>query len=280
MKGDRLISSESTLENTMIVVCSQCTTRLQLDDAKIPSRPFTVRCPKCQSIIHGQPSANSGGQQSALGIGESPALDNVRFTPPMAAPMFKPEEAASDGDVQAYSAAPSAEPNDLARVLIELLKNASPAAGKQPSATRLKWEHRRVLLCATHARREAIGRSLVDENYQVYVAENTSQAIERMREDKMDVVILEPEFDAVEQGAAFVTSEINTLRPAERRRLIFVHLSPTSRTLDTHAAFVHNVNLVVNVADIEQLSNALERTIRDFNDLYRDFNAALDIAAI
>jgi hypothetical protein len=101
-----------------------------------------------------------------------------------------------------------------------------------------------------------------------------------MREDKMDVVILEPEFDAIEQGAAFVTSEINALRPAERRRLIFVHLSPTSRTLDTHAAFVHNVNLIVNVSDIEQLPNTLERTIRDFNDLYRDFNAALNIAAI
>jgi predicted Zn finger-like uncharacterized protein len=264
----------------MIVVCSQCTTRLQLDDAKIPSRPFTVRCPKCQSIIHGQPSANSNVQQSALGVGETPALDNVRFTPPMAAPVFKPEEAAPVEDVQAYNSAPSAEPTDLARLLIELLKNASPDTAKQPSATRLKWEHRRVLVCATPARREAIGRCLVDENYQVYIAENTSQAIERMREDKMDIVILEPEFDAVEQGAAFVTSEINALRPAMRRRLIFVHLSPTSRTLDTHAAFVHNVNLVVNVADMEQLSNALERTIRDFNDLYRDFNAALNIAAI
>jgi predicted Zn finger-like uncharacterized protein len=264
----------------MIVVCSQCTTRLQLDDAKVPSRPFTVRCPKCQSIIHGQPSANSGGQQSGISVGESPALDNVRFNPPMAAPAFKPEESASEADVQAYSATPSAEPNDLARLLMELLKNASPANGKQPTATRLKWEHRRVLVCTTPARREAIGRSLVDENYQVYVAENTSQAIERMREDKMDVVILEPEFDMIEQGAAFVTSEINALRPAERRRLIFVHLSPTSRTLDTHAAFVHNVNLIVNVSDIEQLPNTLERTIRDFNDLYRDFNAALNIAAI
>jgi predicted Zn finger-like uncharacterized protein len=264
----------------MIVVCSQCTTRLQLDDAKVPSRPFTVRCPKCQSIIHGQPSANSGGQQSGIGVGESPALDNVRFNPPMAAPAFKPEEAAPEADIQAYSAAPSVEPNDMARLLMELLKNVSPANGKQPTATRLKWEHRRVLVCTTPARREAIGRSLVDENYQVYIAENTSQAIERMREDKMDVVILEPEFDMVEQGAAFVTSEINALRPAERRRLIFVHLSPTARTLDTHAAFVHNVNLVINVADIEQLPNMLERTIRDFNDLYRDFNAALNIAAI
>ncbi|MDT4955521.1 MAG: hypothetical protein QOJ02_3659 [Acidobacteriota bacterium] len=264
----------------MIVVCSQCTTRLQLDDAKVPSRPFTVRCPKCQSIIHGQPSSNSTGQQSGISVGETPALDNMRFNPPMAAPVFKPDESENEADVKAYSGEPSVEPNDLARMLVELLKNALPVAGKQSIATRLKWEHRRVLVCATPARREAIGRLLVDENYQVYVAENTSQALERMREDKMDVVILEAEFDAVEQGAAFVTSEINALRPAERRRLIFVHISQTSRTLDTHAAFVHNVNLVVNSTDIERLPNALERTIRDFNDLYRDFNAALDIAAI
>lgn len=264
----------------MIVVCSQCTTRLQLDDAKIPSRPFTVRCPKCQTIIHGQPAANSTGQQSGIGIGETPALDNARFNPPMAAPVFKPEEATPEGDVQAYGTAPLVEPNDLARVLVELLQHGMPVAGKQRSATRLKWEHRRVLICVVPARREAVGRALVDENYQVYIAENTSQAIERMREEKMDVVILEAEFDAVEQGAAFVTSEINALRPAERRRLVFVHLSPAVRTLDTHAAFVHNVNLVLNTADIDRLPNALERTLRDFNDLYRDFNTALDIAAI
>jgi predicted Zn finger-like uncharacterized protein len=264
----------------MIVVCSQCAMRLQLDDAKIPARPFTVRCPKCQSIIHGQPPGNSNAQQSAISVGESPALDNVRFNPPMAAPVFKPEGAAKEEEVQAYGSATAAEPNDLARLLVELLQRGTAANVKQRSATRLKWEHRRVLVCVVPARREEIGRALVDENYQVYIAENTSQAIERMREEKMDIVILETDFDAIEQGAAFITSEINALRPAARRRLIFVHLSPTLRTLDTHAAFVHNVNLVVNTADLERLPKVLESTIRDFNDLYRDFNATLNIAAI
>ncbi|HKC65385.1 MAG TPA: zinc-ribbon domain-containing protein, partial [Pyrinomonadaceae bacterium] len=102
-----------TSANAMIVVCSQCTTRLQLDDAKIPSRPFTVRCPKCQSIIHGQPPTTSNGQQSALSVGDAPALENTRFNPSMAAPVFKPDESANDNDVQAYSNAPS-EPNELA----------------------------------------------------------------------------------------------------------------------------------------------------------------------
>jgi predicted Zn finger-like uncharacterized protein len=263
----------------MIVVCSQCTTRLQLDDAKVPSRAFTVRCPKCQSIIQGQPPANSN-EQGALSLGETPALDGKRFNPQMAAPVFKPEQATPDSEVQSSSNSSPAAPNDLASLLAELLQQVAPVDGKKPTATRLNWEHRRVLVCATPQRREVIGRSLVDADYQVYVAEDTSQAIERMREEQMDVVILEPEFDAVEQGAAFVTSEINALRPAKRRRLIFVHLSSTARTLDSHAAFVHNVNMVVNVADLENLPQALERTLRDYNDLYREFNNALNIAAI
>lgn len=262
----------------MIVVCSQCTTRLQLDDAKIPSRPFTVRCPKCQSIIHGQPIATTNGQQSALSVGDTPALENQRFNPPMAAPVFKPDESQNGKDVETYGNT-SSDQNELVRLLSELLQTGTTAE-KQRSSTRLRWEQRRVLVCVTPPRREQIARSLVDENYQVYIAENTSQAMERMREDKMHVIILEAEFDAIEQGAAFVTSEINALRPQDRRRIIFVQLSQNVRTLDTHAAFVHNVNLVVNIADIDRLPQVLERTIRDFNDLYGDFNAALNIAAI
>src|SRR4051812_4438872 len=110
----------------MIVVCSQCATRLQLDDAKVPQRAFTVRCPKCQSIIHGQPATATNGQQSALGLGETPALDNGRYNPPVAAPAFKTDNAAKDEEVQSYGD-PSAEPKDLARLLAELLQQGAPA---------------------------------------------------------------------------------------------------------------------------------------------------------
>ena len=263
----------------MIVVCTQCTTRLQLDDSKVPTRSFTLRCPKCQSIIQAQPPANSGGQ-GALSLGETPALESRRFNPQVAAPVFKSDSTAEEGETQAEGGASSDAPKELARLLAELLQQGAPASGKKPVAARLKWERRRALVCVTPPRREAIGRALVDDNYQVYIAEDTSQAIERMREEQMEVVILEPEFDQIEQGAAFVTSEINVLRPAKRRRLIFVHLSPTARTLDSHAAFVHNVNVVVNIADVDKLPQVLERTLRDYNDLYRDFNYALNIAEI
>jgi predicted Zn finger-like uncharacterized protein len=264
----------------MIVVCSNCTTRLQLDDTKIPTRPFTVRCPKCQSIIQAQPPT-APAEPSALSLGETPALENRRYKPQAAAPAFMPERAAGADEVQGYDNEGQSAASDLAGLLMELLqKNAAAPAAKSPASSRLKWERRRALVCVTPPRREAIGRAMVDADYQVYIAEDTSQAIERMREDQMDVVVLEAEFDPVEQGAAFVTSEINVLGPAKRRRLVFVHLSQTARTLDSHAAFVQNVNLVVNTSDVENLPQVLERTMRDFNDLYRDFNAALNVAAI
>jgi predicted Zn finger-like uncharacterized protein len=31
--------------------CPQCSTRIQIDDAKVPDRPFKARCPKCQSVM-------------------------------------------------------------------------------------------------------------------------------------------------------------------------------------------------------------------------------------
>jgi predicted Zn finger-like uncharacterized protein len=31
--------------------CPQCATRIQVDDAKVPDRPFKVRCPKCQTVL-------------------------------------------------------------------------------------------------------------------------------------------------------------------------------------------------------------------------------------
>jgi len=31
--------------------CSQCSSRIQIDDSKVPDRPFKVKCPKCQAVI-------------------------------------------------------------------------------------------------------------------------------------------------------------------------------------------------------------------------------------
>ena len=55
--GDRFNAEHDRVINTliliiaMIIVCHKCASRLQVDDAKVPSRPVVIRCPKCNSSV-------------------------------------------------------------------------------------------------------------------------------------------------------------------------------------------------------------------------------------
>jgi len=253
----------------MIIVCQTCTARIQIDDAKVPAGSFNVRCPKCNAI--NSAVANSSAQKSALSVGKSPSTDHPRYEKPkMAAAFGSP---AAGGEESGTSAAV-----ELARVLAELLDQnrvAGDAHRERPSTGR-----RRALVCTAESRREGIARRLVENGYQVFVAEDTRQAVERMRENQLQVVLLDPEFDPAEQGAAFVTREVNVLRPAQRRRVFFGLLSPSFRTLDAHAAFLHNANITVNLNDLDQLPTVLDAAIRDYNELYNDFYRVLNLPAL
>ena len=168
--------------------------------------------------------------------------------------------------------------SEIAKLLAEALQHSDRSAGS--GRKRAAWDRRKVLVCASPAYRETIAESLLDHDYEVFIAENTVQALGRMREERMDVVVLDANFDPVEQGVAFITREVRLLRSSERRRLFLVYVTSGVRTMDLHAAFLHNVNLVINPSDVEQLPEALEVSIRHYNDLYRLFNRALDIAPI
>jgi len=70
------------------------------------------------------------------------------------------------------------------------------------------------------------------------------------------------------------------LHPTQRRRTFFVLISPSLRTMDAHAAFLGNVNLAVNVADVDELHRIMDVALREYNELYRDFNAAFNLTAL
>lgn len=256
----------------MTIICQNCSSRLQLDESKAPARPFTIRCPKCNANVNSN-GANPASEKSALSVGGSPSTDHPRFEQPNAAPAFESGEPATVGPNSGVAA------DDLARLLASLL-------GQQKSATidlqreRPSWSRRLALVCTTEGKRGLVARKLSEQGYKVFVAEDTRQAVERMRENQLDVVLLDPEFDPVEQGAAFVTREVNILRPAQRRRVFFGLLSASLRTLDSHTAFLNNANVVVNHNDLENVAGILERSLREYNELYSDFNRAMNLPAL
>ncbi|PWT95862.1 MAG: hypothetical protein C5B55_00745, partial [Blastocatellia bacterium] len=62
----------------MIVVCSNCSTRLQVENPKSNSRPFNVRCPKCNSLVNSGP-LNPTADLGALSVGGSPSTERLRY---------------------------------------------------------------------------------------------------------------------------------------------------------------------------------------------------------
>ena len=253
----------------MIIVCQHCATRLQIDSAKSSSDELKVRCPKCKNTVNvngGSPASD----QSAFAVGGSPATEHPRYDQPTARAyqlygVEKDEKAIVNEEV-------------LSGLIDLLTKGVSKGSqnGSQPGF----GARRKALICTSPIYREPIARSLTENGYQAFVAEDTRQAVETMRGNQMELVLLESQFDMGEQGAAFIVREINVLRPAQRRRLFFILLSPSLRTMDAHAAFLNNVTAIVNTNDIRDLPRILEVAFREFNELYRELNQALNLAAL
>jgi predicted Zn finger-like uncharacterized protein len=174
----------------MIIVCQKCSTRLQIDEEKSPSRPFNVKCPKCNTT-NSSGTANPAAEGGSLT--GSPATDHHQRFDRVTAPTY-----GSNAEVQ-----PGVPADDPLRMLVELLSKNGVGQSSGP-AGRPSWDRRGALVCASEAHREVIARSLAAKGYQVYVAEDTRQAVETMRGNNLDVVVLDPQFDVNEQGAAFV----------------------------------------------------------------------------
>lgn len=254
----------------MIVVCPNCSSRLQPSGDKPLVHPFTVRCPKCNTTVKSEPPSPATSQ-SALTVGSSPSTENRRYQNTGLAQSFQAE---------GMTAATQNPIEELGRLLASLVGQSGASSAGVEYGVRPSWNPRKILICVSEQYRQSLATQLSQTGYQVFLAEDMRRAVERMRDNSPDVVLLDQEFDPVEQGAAFVTREVTILRPAQRRRLFFVLLSPVLRTMEAHAAFLNNVNAIVNIKDIDELPRVLEHALRDYNELYKEFNAALDVAAL
>jgi hypothetical protein len=210
-------------------------------------------------------------EQSALAVGGSPATDHPRFEQPTAR-AYEPAARQTQANGPASN-------NEALQMLADLLAKNAGRESEKPGS-RPAWDKRKALICSSEPYRELVARKLADSDYQVFVAEDTRQAIETMRSNQMDVVLLDPQFDPAEQGSAFVVREVNVLRPTQRRRLFFVLLSPSMRTMDAHAAFLNNVNAIVNVNDLDEFDRVIDIALREYNELYREFYSAFGLTAL
>jgi hypothetical protein len=229
----------------MIANCPQCAMSLSFDDERLPTEPFDVLCPRCRQSVTIMPPPKEEPRLPGL-TGELSALD-----------------AMSDGRLSH---------TDPIRALADMLVAGLKQSPGQP-AEQKKWHRRRVLLCVEDATvREKLRAALDPMQYEIFSADFAPEAIEILHESRAESIALSPNFDAEHQGGAAMMQYVNCLTPQVRRRTFVILLSQQLRTLDTYLAFANGVNLTVHPEDISSFQSILERSVRDFNELYRPLN--------
>lgn len=232
----------------MIASCPQCSMSLSFDDDRLPTEPFNVLCPRCrQSVTIMPPPKEEPRLPGTAEVLDAVATGSQAGKDPIAA---------------------------LAELLLSNLKLTQPQ-----SSDANKWQRRRVLLCLDDAAsRERLRSALDPACYEIFSADLAPEAIEILHDSRTEVIVLSPGFDLDHQGAGAMMQYINTLTPQVRRRTYVVLISPQLRTLDTYLAFANGVNLTVHPEDVSSFQSVFERSIRDFNELYRPLNQASSVA--
>lgn len=243
----------------MIIRCDNCSVSLQLDEVKIPSGNFSVRCPRCQNLLRVQKDASGKGLST---------VDQLAASQP-AAPT-------GDGGADFAAKESGLQINNALRTLLQALQTGTNTIAADDE---IDEKPRRILLCLGQYSDDA-AKVLAKAGYKVYVAQTPAQANERLRDGKTELLIFSPDFAPELGGAAVIQQKANAMYSSERRRLFLISLEDGGTTMNAHDAFLRNLNLIVNTSDLAQLPLILKRAVGDYNDLYRNYNNATNVAPI
>ena len=122
---------------------------------------------------------------------------------------------------------------------------------------------------------EKLKGSVAATGFKYVRAQNTREAIARMREYNFGLVILSDRFDGIELEQSPILEYLNHLSMSMRRRIFLVLLGENFRTMDLMAAFSMSANLVVGSNDLDNLTRALKQSLADYKRFYSIFMETL-----
>lgn len=216
--------------------CPQCGSKIVIDDAKVPERPFQVRCPKCQAVSKFPGRSAAAPEEPA---GESPA------PAPTPAPQMADEMRA----------------HLMAQVRREMVHGGAPAS------------HRALVSVGDRALAGAVTVMLSRLGYEVDATDDAAEGGRLMEQGVQDVVVTTR--SAAGQGKAeTLYQRLNRLSPEARRRLFVILVGDEFKTADGTQAWVCLADVVVNSRDAGSADNVIANTLAERARLYQAFNEA------
>lgn len=241
----------------MQALCPQCSQKIVIDDAKVPDRPFNVRCPRCQTVVRlaGKGAAASG--TAATPGAAAPAPRPVPATPPP-----DPSDPRVAGP-EAGGGQPAEETR--AHLMAQLRRETSVGEGSHAPQALV------ALPEAAHA--AAITLTLTRLGYRVDTVEDLEDGA-RLVEQGAHQLVATSRAAAPQGRAESPYQRIARLGPEARRRIFVVLVGDQFKTGDGTQAFLTLSDLVLHSRDAGAADQVIRATIAERRRLYQAFDEA------
>ena len=231
----------------MEVTCSQCKTKLNVPDDKLPKdQAVKINCPKCKNKITIEPPKHEETEKAAGDSFSETGKLHLKFIESK-----KKEKGGKDSpDYDDYSGGDERlefydEGTKLALVMVD-----ESVQGKIQSAV------------------EELG-------YKYIPVPNTRDALSKLRFHSFDVVFLADGFDGQQFENSPVMNYLNHLSMSSRRKIFLALFGDRVKTMDEMMAYSLSANVIINTQDLDKLAAILKRGISEYERFYKVFSDTL-----
>jgi predicted Zn finger-like uncharacterized protein len=226
--------------------CPKCANKIVIDDARVPDRAFSVKCPKCQNSVRFPGKGAAAMAPSAA----APAAPPAAPPEPEPARPADPDPAASADMIRAEMMAQVRR--DMA--LGDAVRTASGRA---------------IVSLADRAQAGAIAAPLTRQGYQVDTIDNPEEASRLIEQGVYDLVVASRAATPAAKESLY--QRMSRLSPDARRRVFLVLVGDDFKTGDGTQAWITLADLVLNPRDLGSADGILTRTVEERTRLYQVF---------
>jgi len=210
-------------------LCSQCSTRIQIDDSKVPDRRFKVRCPKCQAVMD---LPGRGAEPPAVEPlrGDAPAPPAAAAPPPGPPPPLSPAALARRERAES-------SPNDA------LVALSGPVAAH-------------------------LQQALVTLGFNVDLVDDIEEGARLLEQGVYEVAVTAPTLPEPGKLETLAQRMLR-LPIEARRRVFVILVGEDFRTADGTQAWAAQADLVVHPADAGRCEHLVRSTMAERKRLYQ-----------
>jgi predicted Zn finger-like uncharacterized protein len=223
------------------VQCSQCATRIQIEDARVPDRPFKVKCPRCQAVL------------SLPGRG---AADAASAAAPLEPPSGAPEPAVSQLPPPPPSSPASAD--------------EPPGAAALARHERLQEGQKDAIIALPGEAAAPLQQALEKLGFHVDSVQDVEEGARLLEQGVYELAVTSRE-PAASGRPETLAQRILRLSPDTRRRVFVVLVGAQFRTGDGVQAWAAQADLVLNPADTGRAEAFIRATMAERRRLYQPF---------